>query len=69
MIEIQTQMSERAVELLNLPEDQPCYLLDVGYVFMVIHFSLGTGSKPHKAVCSALHILAKHKSSDKQFCN
>lgn len=30
MIEIQTQMSERAVELLNLPEDQPCYLLDVG---------------------------------------
>ncbi|XP_046892179.1 probable 18S rRNA (guanine-N(7))-methyltransferase [Hypomesus transpacificus] len=30
MIEIQSQMSERAVELLNLPEDQPCYLLDVG---------------------------------------
>ncbi|XP_056612517.1 probable 18S rRNA (guanine-N(7))-methyltransferase isoform X1 [Triplophysa dalaica] len=30
MIEIQTQMSERAVELLCLPEDQPCYLLDVG---------------------------------------
>ncbi|XP_016383589.1 18S rRNA (guanine-N(7))-methyltransferase [Sinocyclocheilus rhinocerous] len=30
MIEIQTQMSERAVELLSLPEDQPCYLLDVG---------------------------------------
>uniref|UniRef100_A0A3Q2YTB7 18S rRNA (guanine-N(7))-methyltransferase n=1 Tax=Hippocampus comes TaxID=109280 RepID=A0A3Q2YTB7_HIPCM len=30
MIEIQTQMSERAVELLNLPEGQPCYLLDVG---------------------------------------
>ncbi|TSN21151.1 putative 18S rRNA (guanine-N(7))-methyltransferase [Bagarius yarrelli] len=30
MIEIQTQMSERAVELLTLPEDQPCYLLDVG---------------------------------------
>uniref|UniRef100_A0A3P8U7S7 18S rRNA (guanine-N(7))-methyltransferase n=1 Tax=Amphiprion percula TaxID=161767 RepID=A0A3P8U7S7_AMPPE len=27
---IQTQMSERAVELLNLPEGQPCYLLDVG---------------------------------------
>lgn len=25
-------MSERAVELLCLPEDQPCYLLDVGYV-------------------------------------
>ncbi|GCB60308.1 hypothetical protein scyTo_0009154 [Scyliorhinus torazame] len=30
MIEIQTRMSERAVELLNLPEDQPCFLLDVG---------------------------------------
>ncbi|NP_001085369.1 BUD23, rRNA methyltransferase and ribosome maturation factor L homeolog [Xenopus laevis] len=30
MIEIQTQMSERAVELLSLPEDQPCFLLDVG---------------------------------------
>uniref|UniRef100_A0A3Q2CDV8 18S rRNA (guanine-N(7))-methyltransferase n=1 Tax=Cyprinodon variegatus TaxID=28743 RepID=A0A3Q2CDV8_CYPVA len=30
MIEIQTQMSERAVELLNLPEDQACFLLDVG---------------------------------------
>uniref|UniRef100_A0A3Q3G720 18S rRNA (guanine-N(7))-methyltransferase n=1 Tax=Labrus bergylta TaxID=56723 RepID=A0A3Q3G720_9LABR len=30
MIEIQTQMSERAVELLNLPEGKPCFLLDVG---------------------------------------
>uniref|UniRef100_A0A8C6T1M5 18S rRNA (guanine-N(7))-methyltransferase n=1 Tax=Neogobius melanostomus TaxID=47308 RepID=A0A8C6T1M5_9GOBI len=30
IIEIQTQMSERAVELLSLPEGQPCYLLDVG---------------------------------------
>ncbi|XP_066551623.1 18S rRNA (guanine-N(7))-methyltransferase [Amia ocellicauda] len=30
MIEIQSQMSERAVELLSLPEGQPCYLLDVG---------------------------------------
>nr|QBH74337.1 hypothetical protein [Franklinothrips vespiformis] len=30
MIEIQEQMSERAVELLTLPEDQPCYLLDIG---------------------------------------
>ncbi|XP_007892664.1 probable 18S rRNA (guanine-N(7))-methyltransferase [Callorhinchus milii] len=30
MIGIQTQMSERAVELLNLPENQPCFLLDVG---------------------------------------
>ncbi|KAG5837657.1 hypothetical protein ANANG_G00241770 [Anguilla anguilla] len=30
MIEIQSQMSERAVELLSLPEDQPCFLLDAG---------------------------------------
>ncbi|XP_032882064.1 probable 18S rRNA (guanine-N(7))-methyltransferase [Amblyraja radiata] len=30
MITIQAHMSERAVELLNLPEDQPCFLLDVG---------------------------------------
>ncbi|XP_038615379.1 probable 18S rRNA (guanine-N(7))-methyltransferase isoform X2 [Tachyglossus aculeatus] len=30
MIGIQTQMSERAVELLALPEEQPCFLLDVG---------------------------------------
>ncbi|MEE6522756.1 hypothetical protein FKM82_021378 [Ascaphus truei] len=30
MMEIQSQMSERAVELLCLPEDQPCLLLDVG---------------------------------------
>ncbi|XP_077692538.1 18S rRNA (guanine-N(7))-methyltransferase isoform X3 [Eretmochelys imbricata] len=30
MIEIQSQMSERAVELLGLPKDRPCFLLDVG---------------------------------------
>ncbi|XP_059930738.1 probable 18S rRNA (guanine-N(7))-methyltransferase [Gadus macrocephalus] len=30
MMEIQSQMSERAVELLNLPEGQACFLLDVG---------------------------------------
>ncbi|XP_041924075.1 probable 18S rRNA (guanine-N(7))-methyltransferase [Alosa sapidissima] len=30
IIEIQSQMSERAVELLSLPQDQPCFLLDVG---------------------------------------
>ncbi|XP_022093369.1 probable 18S rRNA (guanine-N(7))-methyltransferase [Acanthaster planci] len=30
MIEIQMTMSERAVELLNLPEDTPSYVLDVG---------------------------------------
>ena len=30
MMEIQRQMSARAVELLALPEDEPCFLLDVG---------------------------------------
>jgi len=30
MIEIQKQLSERAVELLALPEDVPCCILDVG---------------------------------------
>lgn len=29
-MEIQEQMSERAIELLVLPEDTPCYLLDIG---------------------------------------
>lgn len=30
MIDIQLQMSERAVELLTLPEDVPCFILDLG---------------------------------------
>ncbi|XP_077995882.1 18S rRNA (guanine-N(7))-methyltransferase-like [Glandiceps talaboti] len=30
MIEIQQQMSERAIELLALPEDTPCFVLDIG---------------------------------------
>ncbi|XP_022797090.1 probable 18S rRNA (guanine-N(7))-methyltransferase [Stylophora pistillata] len=30
MIEIQVQLSQRAIELLDLPEDQPCFLLDIG---------------------------------------
>uniref|UniRef100_A0A2L2Y335 18S rRNA (guanine-N(7))-methyltransferase n=1 Tax=Parasteatoda tepidariorum TaxID=114398 RepID=A0A2L2Y335_PARTP len=30
MIEIQMQMSERAIELLALPDDQPCFILDIG---------------------------------------
>lgn len=30
MMEIQQQLSERAIELLALPEDVPCYILDVG---------------------------------------
>ena len=30
MIEIQNDMSERAIELLALPEDEPCFVLDIG---------------------------------------
>lgn len=30
MIEIQNEMSERAIELLALPEDHPCLVLDLG---------------------------------------
>nr|QFZ95605.1 putative 18S rRNA (guanine-N(7))-methyltransferase [Lasioderma serricorne] len=30
IIDIQVQMCERALELLLLPEDQPCFLLDIG---------------------------------------
>ena len=30
MIDVQTQMTGRALELLGLPEGQPCYLLDIG---------------------------------------
>jgi 18S rRNA (guanine1575-N7)-methyltransferase len=30
MIEIQLTMSERAVELLCLPDDKPCHILDLG---------------------------------------
>ena len=30
MIDIQNDMSERAIELLALPEDQPCLVLDIG---------------------------------------
>lgn len=30
IIDIQLTMSERAIELLVLPEDQPCHILDLG---------------------------------------
>jgi len=30
MMEIQNQMTLRALELLALPEDEPCFLLDIG---------------------------------------
>ena len=30
MMEIQSQMSSRALELLSLPADRPCVVLDIG---------------------------------------
>jgi len=30
MMEIQVQLCQRAIELLSLPEDKPCFLLDIG---------------------------------------
>ncbi|CAI9173139.1 unnamed protein product [Rangifer tarandus platyrhynchus] len=30
MIDVQTKMAERALELLCVPEDKPCYVLDIG---------------------------------------
>ncbi|XP_016054505.1 PREDICTED: probable 18S rRNA (guanine-N(7))-methyltransferase [Miniopterus natalensis] len=30
MIEVQTKMTGRALELLDLPDEKPCYLLDIG---------------------------------------
>ena len=30
MIQIQSEMTERAIELLNLPAEKPCFLLDIG---------------------------------------
>nr|XP_060612707.1 probable 18S rRNA (guanine-N(7))-methyltransferase [Anolis sagrei ordinatus] len=54
MMEIQSQMSERAVELLGLPEDRPCFLLDVGcgsglsgdYITEEGHFWVGLDISP-----------------------
>ena len=41
MIEIQSQLSERAIELLALPDDRPCFILDVGYVQVAFRSFLG----------------------------
>lgn len=47
MIEIQTAMSERAIELLALPKDQPAHILDIGNnnanntsIFLEYHYFL-----------------------------
>jgi hypothetical protein len=37
MIQIQMQMAERALELLTLPDDQPSYILDVGWVATITY--------------------------------
>jgi hypothetical protein len=30
MMQIQSELAERCIELLNLPEDEACFILDVG---------------------------------------
>ena len=40
MIEIQQQLSERAVELLALPVETTCFILDVGYVISYMQCKL-----------------------------
>lgn len=30
IIDIQTKLSERAIELLNLPDEESCFVLDIG---------------------------------------
>ncbi len=32
MIQIQCELTQRCLELLSLPEGQPCFVLDVGFV-------------------------------------
>lgn len=54
MIDVQTKMTERALELLCLPENQPCYLLDIGcgsglsgdYISEEGHFWVGIDISP-----------------------
>lgn len=65
MIDIQTKMTERALELLCLPEGQPSYLLDVGcgsglsgdYISEEGHYWVGIDISPAmlgKCMCPAL---------------
>ena len=60
---IQSEMSERALELLALPEDESCYILDLGcgsgiciYMYNSAHFSRGhsTAVKWVSQVCSCI---------------
>jgi 18S rRNA (guanine1575-N7)-methyltransferase len=52
IIDIQTKLSERAIELLNLPDEESCLVLDIGYenkyfrkknMFIVLLFRCGSG--------------------------
>ena len=45
MMDIQNQMTERALEILALPEDKTCFLLDIGYVYLVSHGSVVTSTE------------------------
>ncbi len=35
-MQIQAELTQRCIELLNLPEGESCYLLDVGFVFCLV---------------------------------
>lgn len=37
IVEIQMQMAARAIELLALPDESPSYILDIGYVSLLIY--------------------------------
>ena len=51
IIDVQTKLSERAIELLNLPDEESCLVLDIGYEYLIIcssrlkilPFSCGSG--------------------------
>ena len=53
MMEIQSQMSERALELLALPADRPCMVLDVG---------CGRGDVTHALIVPAVASAVSRKA-------
>ena len=40
IMQIQVQMAERALELLMLPDDTPCYVLDIGWVWVYVNHAV-----------------------------
>ena len=38
MMQVQSDLTVRCLELLNLPEEQPCFILDVGYATIPMIF-------------------------------